>query len=322
MIKPKARFLYPLLVGLVLVSVWISLQAGPVRVSLRELDTSIGELRLARILTGLAVGAGLSVAGAIFQAILRNPLAEPYVLGVSSGAGVAAAVAIVMNLVVFGVWTLPVMAFIGAMATILLVLGIARGAGGAIPIQTLLLAGVVVGSVLGSVLMFLVNVSPTEKLPTVLWWLMGSLQVFDWRLLHVVGGVIALGVAGAWFLSKDMNVLSMGEEPAAHLGLHVEGTKIVLLAIASLMTGSAVAACGLIGFVGLIVPHAVRLTLGPDHRRLIPSSALCGAAFVILADSTARSIFKQEIPIGAVTAFMGGPFFLVLLKRGQMRGGQ
>ena len=320
MIKPKASILYPCLFAMLLMSAAISLVLGPFALSIDDLGSNIGQLRTARILTGMIIGAALSVAGAIFQALLRNPLAEPYVLGVSSGAGVAAATSIIMNIAIFGAWTLPVMAFVGAIAAILLVLAIARSAGGAIPVQTLLLAGVVVGSVLGSGLMFLVNMSPNEKLPTVMWWLMGSLQLFNWSLLQVVAMVTLVSIGLSWFLGSSMNILSMGEEPAAHLGLNVERTKIILLALASLMTGCAVAACGLIGFVGLIVPHSVRSVLGPDHRRLIPSCALCGAAFVVLADSAARSLFVQEIPIGAVTAFMGGPFFLLLLKRG--RGGR
>ncbi len=279
----------------------------------------IGHYRLGRVLMAMVAGASLSVSGVIFQALLRNPLAEPYVLGVSSGAGLAAAATIVLGIATLGVWTLPAAAFAGAVGTMFLVYTIARGARGAVPVHTLLLSGVVVGSVMGSLLMFMVSVAPAQKLHDVMWWLMGSLQISDWNLLWTVSGVVACGLAVTILFARDLNVMVLGEESAAHLGLHVEHAKKMFIVIASLMTGSAVAACGLIGFVGLIVPHSVRLAIGPDHRRLVPASALAGAAFLVLADTFARSVLPMEIPIGVVTAFIGGPFFLVLLKRG--RGG-
>lgn len=278
--------------------------------------SGIGHVRLARVLMAVVAGASLSVSGVIFQALLRNPLAEPYVLGVSSGAGLAAAATIVLGISALGVWTLPATAFAGAVGTMFLVYAIARGARGAVPIHTLLLSGVVVGSVLGSLLMFMVSVAPTQKLHDVLWWLMGSLQIYDWNLLWTATAVVTVGIALTILFARDLNVMVLGEESAAHLGLHVEHAKKMFIVIASLMTGSAVAACGLIGFVGLIVPHSVRLAIGPDHRRLVPASALAGAAFLVLADTFSRSVLPIEIPIGVVTAFVGGPFFLVLLKRG------
>jgi iron complex transport system permease protein len=162
----------------------------------------------------------------------------------------------------------------------------------------------------------LVSVAPSDDLHNVVWWLLGSLQVFDWQLLRIVGLVVAIGVAVCTLLARDLNVMTLGEEAAAHLGLHVERTKKLFFVVASLMTGATVAACGLIGFVGLIVPHTMRLIVGPEHRRLVPASALAGAAFLVLADSFARTVIAPlEIPIGVVTAFLGGPFFLFLLKR-------
>jgi iron complex transport system permease protein len=294
-----------------------SLFAGAVRVPVAEmLDSVIVELRVARFLMAIVAGAGLSVSGVIFQALFRNPLAEPYVLGVSSGAGLGAAVAILVNLAALSMWTIPAVAFAGALGTIFLVYGLARDRSGAAPVHTLLLSGVMVNAVFGSLLMFLVSLSTSDKLHNVIWWLLGSLQILDWTLLPAPAIVVACGVAVTAVLSRDLNVITLGEEPAAHLGLNVERTKRLFLLLASLMTGATVAACGLIGFVGLIVPHSVRLVIGPDHRRLVPASALAGATFLVLADSFARTVMAPtEIPIGVVTALLGGPFFFFLLRR-------
>jgi iron complex transport system permease protein len=295
----------------------LSVFMGAVRVPVEEmLQSSIIRLRLARISLAAVAGAGLSAAGVVFQALLRNPLAEPYVLGISSGAGLGAALAIVLGLSAAGAWTLPGVAFAGALATIVLVYGLARTASGAVPAHTLLLSGAIVNAILVSMLMFLISVAPSEDLHNVVWWLLGNLQVFDWRLLRVVAVVVAAGLTVTVLFARDLNLMSLGEEPAAHLGLHVERTRKVFFLVASLMTGATVAGCGLIGFVGLIVPHSVRLTVGPDHRRLVPASALAGAAFLVVADSFARTaIAPLEIPIGVITALLGGPFFLFLLRR-------
>ena len=295
----------------------VSLFAGVVPLPANDVwHSGIFRLRLARTALGVVAGAGLSVAGVIFQAILRNPLAEPYVLGVSSGAGLGAALAIVLGLSAAGAWMLPATAFAGALGTILLVYALARTSTGTTPVQTLLLSGVVVSAVLGSILMFVVSVAPSEKLHGIVWWLLGNLQVFDWGLLRIVSAVVAAGLAVSVLFARDLNLMALGEEPAAHLGLDVEWTKKLFFLLASLMTGATVAACGLIGFVGLIVPHTVRLVAGPDHRRLVAASALAGAAFLVLADSVARTIIApREVPIGVITAILGGPFFLGLLRK-------
>jgi iron complex transport system permease protein len=295
----------------------VSLLAGPVGLEAAALRRpAILQLRLARTAMAMIAGAGLSVSGVIFQALLHNPLAEPYVLGVSSGAGVGAAAAIVLGLAGAGVWTVPCTAFLGASGTVLLVYALARTSTGAIPVPTLLLAGVVVSSVLGSALMFLVSAAATERLHGVVWWLLGDLQVFDGKLLRIVSLAVTGGLLFSGLFARDLNLLALGEEPAAHLGLDVERSKKLFVIVASLMTAATVSACGLIGFVGLIVPHAVRAVIGSDHRRLVPACALAGAAFLVLADSAARTILAPaEVPIGAVTALLGGPFFLVLLKR-------
>jgi len=263
-------------------------------------------------------GAGLSVAGVIFQSLLRNPLAEPYVLGVTAGAGLGAALAIVSGITMAGMWTVPGMAFVGALGTILMVQALARTPSGAVPVETMLLAGVTVSAVLNSLLMFVVSVAPSEKLRGVVWWLLGNLQVTDWRLLETVAVVVAAGIAVAVLFARDLNLMALGDEPAAHLGLDVTRSRRMFFVAASLVTGATVASCGIIGFVGLIVPHAVRLVVGPDHRRLVPATALAGAAFLVLADCLARTLLRQsEIPIGVVTALSGGPLFLMLLRKHQ-----
>lgn len=306
--------------GILLVAVvaacLVSLFAGAAQLPTGDLWCSgIFRLRLARTALCVVAGAGLSAAGVIFQAILRNPLADPYVLGVSSGAGLGAALAIVLGFAAVGTWMLPAAAFAGAAATILVVYGLARTAAGTASVQTLLLSGVVVSAVLGSILMFVVSVAPSEKLHGVVWWLLGSLQILDWGLLRVVSAVVAIGLAVSAVFARDLNLMALGEEPAAHLGLNVQRTKWLFFMLASLMTAATVAACGIVGFVGLIVPHTVRLAAGPDHRRLLTASALAGAGFLVLADSAARTIIApREVPIGVITAMLGGPIFLVLLR--------
>ena len=313
----KSLAVHGVLLLALVVACLVSLFAGAVPLPADDVwHSGIFRLRLARTALGVVAGAGLSVAGVIFQAILRNPLAEPYVLGVSSGAGLGAVLAIVLGLSAAGAWTLPATAFAGALGTILLVYALARTPTGTAPVQTLLLSGVVVSAVLGSILMFVVSVAPSEKLHGVVWWLLGNLQVFDWGLLRIVSAVVAAGLAVSVLFARDLNLMALGEEPAAHLGLDVEWTKKLFFLLASLMTGATVAACGLIGFVGLIVPHTVRLVAGPDHRRLVTASALAGAAFLVLADSVARTIIApREVPIGVITAMLGGPFFLGLLRK-------
>ena len=317
MSRMKGHLFYSVLLGTLVGTCILAMFVGAVDVPVgRMLESGEIRLRLARVLLAVVAGAGLSVSGVIFQALLRNPLAEPYVLGVSSGAGLGAVLAIVLHVVALGTWTLPGMAFAGALGTILLVYALARGAGGAVPVHTLLLSGVIVSTVLGSVLMFLVSNSSSEEIHNVVWWLLGNLQIFDWPLLRLVSGVVVAGLVVTVLFARDLNVMTLGEQPAAHLGLHVERTKKVFFLLASLMTGATVAACGLIGFVGLIVPHSVRLAVGPDHRRLVPACALIGATFLVVADAFARTVFAPvEIPIGVVTAFLGGPFFLFLLRR-------
>jgi len=276
-------------------------------------------MRVARILLAAVVGASLAVSGTVFQAVLRNPLADPYVLGVSAGGGLGAAAVHLLGSwiagpALYGQWSLPIAAFVGSLLTMLFVYNLAR-VGNRVPVHTLLLAGVVVGAVFGSMLMFLVSFMPARQLHSLMGWLLGNLAQDNRLLVELVIATSVLGIGFTVLLARDLNVMVLGEEAAAHLGVDVERAKRTFFVLASLMTGATVAACGLIGFVGLIVPHVVRMMIGPDHRYLVPTAALFGGAFLIVADFIARSVMPpQEVPIGVITAFVGGPFFLYLLR--------
>jgi iron complex transport system permease protein len=318
--RAKTISTFIILLFLLASSVFIALSLGAVSVSpldiLRGLDNDVLTLRLSRIILGAVVGAALSVAGCVLQGLLRNPLAEPYVLGISGGAGLGAVIAIALGAggTFLGIAYLPVSAFIGAIITMALVYSLAK-MGGKIPVQGLVLAGIIVGSVFSSILLFLVSLSQEQAARDAIWWLLGNLQVYDTRLLAVVSAISVAGIIAAMFFSRELNIISLGEEEAAHMGVNIEALKKMLFAVAGLITASSVSASGIIGFVGLIVPHILRLWLGPDHRALIPASALFGASFLVICDTFARTVMPPaEIPIGAVTAVIGGPFFIFLLR--------
>ncbi len=272
-------------------------------------------LRLNRVLAGLVVGAALSTAGVVLQAILRNPLAEPYVLGVSSGAGLGAALAVLTGFSAFGVFALPVSAFCLAIATLAVVYLLASSSGTAPSLYSLILSGVIVSSVCSSLLMFLVSVAPVEGMHNILWWMLGNLDIASDLLLVITSGIVAAGCLGLWLLSPEWNALTLGHDMAHHLGIRVRVAVGAGLLLATLITAAAVGLSGLIGFVGLIVPHVMRILVGPDHRRLIPAVALGGGAFLALCDAVARTVLPAEIPVGVLTALVGGPFFLALLRK-------
>ncbi|NLV72899.1 MAG: iron chelate uptake ABC transporter family permease subunit [Actinobacteria bacterium] len=272
------------------------------------------DLRLPRIVLALVVGAALSTAGASFQGIFRNPLAEPYLLGVSAGAGLGATIAIVWKpLTELGIYTLPLFAFVGATLAAFLVYRLATFAGhtrGA----SLLLSGVAVGSTLTAIMSFLM-VATERDLHTVVVWLMGGLTTAAWTKIYITLPVVAAGFLYMMLMSRRMNLLLMGEERARELGIDSQRTRRNLMIVAALTTAAAVSFSGLIGFVGLMVPHIMRLLVGPDHRRLLPVSALFGALLLLAADTVARTaLAPAEIPVGVITAATGGPFFLYLLR--------
>lgn len=273
-------------------------------------------LRLPRVLLGILVGGGLAMAGATFQALLRNPLAEPYILGISGGASVGAVLVLAFGWVAAGSWALPLAAFGGALVAIGLVFRVATATGRAMDVRVLLLAGVVVAAFFSACIAFILAVSPARTVQSAVLWIMGSLAGATWRSVLLTAIYTTPAVLLLMGLARPLNLLSIGEDTAHHLGADVERVKRIALGVAALVTASGVAVAGVIGFVGLVVPHAVRLLVGSDHRALLPLSFLAGAAFLTLADLAARLVLAPtEIPIGVITAFIGVPFFLVLLRR-------
>lgn len=276
------------------------------------------DLRLPRVIAAALVGLALATAGALFQGLLRNPLADPYVIGTSGGASLGAVIGIMLStpLTLLGFGVVPLAAFVGALGAMALVYQIAR-IGGRTPVVTLLLAGFAVSTMLGYSVSFLLIVNDRLQLnlPRVYAWLLGGITVSAWSQLLVIGPLIALTALASLSFGRSLNALSLGEEMAAQLGVPIEREKLLLIVAGSLLTAAAVSISGLIGFVGLIVPHIIRLGCGPDNRLLLPASGLAGAAFLVVADLLARTIITPtELPVGILTAFLGGPFFLYLLR--------
>jgi iron complex transport system permease protein len=282
-------------------------------------DVILLELRLPRVAGAAAVGAALSVSGALLQGLLRNPLADPYAVGASGGAALGAVVGMLFGGTIswLGFGVVPPLAFAGALVAVAVVVRLGS-LGGRLPVVSILLAGFAVSTILGyTVSLFLVlGERWSLQLPRVYAWLLGGIHVTGWQELRVVLPVILAGLVLAMFQWRSLNAFAIGEEGASHLGIAVERDKRRLLAAASLLTATAVSISGLIGFIGLVVPHSVRMTAGPDHRRVLPASALAGAATLTLADLFARVVVAPaELPVGILTALGGGPFFLFLLYR-------
>lgn len=291
---------------------------GSVNLGFHELllkeNQPIVALRIFRVLLAMVAGIGLAVSGVVLQAILRNSLAEPYLLGTSSGAGLGAVIAITLGI---SRLYLPLAAFIGAIASIILVYNLAKQ-NNKIPEQSLILSGVIVSVALSAIIVFLVSISGKEALHGITWWLWGNLQVYDFKLLFIVSLVVLSGVTAIYIFAQDLNAISIGEEEAVHLGIDIEKVKKILIIITSLITASLVCICGIIGFVGLMIPHMMRLVVGPNHKVLIPATCIAAAIFMVACDTLSRIIFPPlEIPIGVITAILGAPTFIVLLKRSQ-----
>ena len=320
-----------ILSGILIIIVLISLSLGPAKISLtdvlnwvtgyRSVDQTawmiLFKIRLPRILLAGLVGFTLSLGGVVFQALLRNPLAEPFILGISSGAAVGAIIGIVLGLgFTFGI---PLLSFMGALFTILLVMGISSRHGG-LESSTLLLTGVIVNAFFTAVIMFFISTTSDSRLHSMLFWLYGDLSQSRYIQLSISFPLIVIVSGIIYAFSRHLNLIVGGEESALQMGVEVELLKWVSFLGISLITGVVVSFSGIIGFVGLIVPHLMRMLLGPDHRLLIPASALGGAVFLIAADTLARTIISpSELPVGVITAFLGAPFFIYLLK---VRGSQ
>ena len=280
------------------------------------LASSLIDLRLIRCATAFIIGGGLAVSGTAYQAVLKNPLAEPYILGISGGASFGVAIAILLGVASISSWSIPLFAFVFALLALLIVLSISRGSFGGTYSENILLSGIIIGTICSSCLMFIISGLGHDDLSSITWWMLGNLQAADMNLL-ILTWIIT--VSGALFLAaygRHANVISLGEEMAYNIGIAPLKTALILLGTASLITAVAVSLSGVIGFVGLIVPHIMRQIFGADHRKLFILNLLYGGIFLVFCDTLARSILVvQEIPIGVVTAFIGGPFFIWLLNR-------
>ena len=283
-----------------------------------QAEAIIMSIRLPRVITAVVVGFGLAMAGTVFQGLLRNPMADPYIIGTSGGAALGATLALLLpvQVVWLGFTLVPIAAFVGSLLAVLAVYGIAR-VGPRTPITTLLLAGFALSSLMAAAMSFMMLFSG-QTMQRVVLWTMGGTSSSGWSQLQVVVPLMLVASLGAFLLAGDLNAFLLGEDQAAHLGVNVERKKLILLMIGSLLTGASVSVSGLVGFVGLVVPHVARLVFGPDHRLLLPASALLGSIFLVVADLVARLILAPaEVPVGIVTAVIGSPFFIYLLRRGK-----
>lgn len=275
----------------------------------------IVDVRLPRILTAAIVGGGLAVSGAVFQGILLNPLADPYTLGVSAGAAFGASLALITNIFFVGAYTVPLMAFVGAIATLLAVVSLSASRSH-LSSNNLILSGVIVTAILSAAISFMKYIAD-EHVSVIIFWLMGSFASKTWLDVTLTFSVIACGSAVVIYFARDLNLMALGSRTAASMGVNPRKITLLLLVTASLVAAVCVAVSGIIGFVGLLVPHMVRLLTGPDNRRLVPISLLCGSLLLLCADTVTRAVLPNEIPIGVLTALIGGPFFCYIFRKRQ-----
>lgn len=275
----------------------------------------VTQVRMSRVLLAVLVGACLALAGAGFQGVLRNPLADPYTLGVASGSSVGAAFIILFGFqFAIGIWTIPVVAFLTGITALLAVITLSRSRG-VMGIETLILSGVIIQAFLGAFVSLMVSMSQ-GVINQILFWVMGSLALRSWSHVYMVLPFLAIGFPVLFFYSQALNLLVLGERHAANLGVRVEKTKLMVLIFSTLLTAAAVSVSGVIGFVGLVIPHLIRLLLGPDYRLLIPLSAIGGGIFMLWADTLARTALSpKELPLGVITALVGAPVFAWMLNR-------
>lgn len=282
----------------------------------------VWEVRLPRILTAAAVGAGLAVSGAVYQNILLNPLADPYTLGVSSGAAFGAAIALLFGMGA-QIMSVPVFAFVGGIVTLFVVIGLASPSGRLLRCgmdsSNLILSGIMVSAILSAGLSFMKYLAD-EQVSVIIFWLMGSFASASWADAAICGGVSLAGFALFLFYARDLNLLALGEKSARSLGVDTGKTTLILLVTASLVAAVCVAISGIIGFVGLLVPHMVRFVTGPDVKRLLPATLLSGATLLLFADTVTRAVLPYEVPIGVLTALIGGPVFCMIFRKSRMGG--
>lgn len=284
-------------------------------------DATLWAIRFPRVAMAALVGAGLAVAGLLMQAIFGNPLAEPGVIGVSAGAAVGAGLAIVLGLTFFGEWTTAVFAFLAGLLATMTVYFMSR-AEGRTEVVTLVLTGIAVNAIAGAAIALLTFLASTQAREQIVFWQLGSLAGSRWSQVAIVAPVIAVGLIASYVAARRLDLLSLGERGARHLGVNVEALRIVMILVVALLTGAAVAFAGIISFVGLVIPHLMRMVLGPAHLPLVSASALGGALLLTLADLAARTLVPNaDLPIGMLTALVGGPFFFWLLRRTRKRAG-
>ncbi|MBO2535543.1 FecCD family ABC transporter permease [Rummeliibacillus suwonensis] len=308
------------------ISVWLGISIGSVEVPISTLwNTGADEtatnilwkIRMPRVILAGLVGAALAIAGAAFQGLLKNPLADPYTLGVSSGASVGAVVTLFFGITtpIFGIYTLPIFSMIGALVSLFIVLGFAKLVDRMMKMETLILTGIIVSSFLSSIISLMIALTG-EELRQIISWLMGSVSMRGWPYVKMIFPFIIIGSLMLWVNRRELNAMLFGEERAKYLGVNVKRSKRLLLLGGSILTGSAVAVSGTIGFVGLVVPHMTRLMFGADHRHLLPLSFINGASLLILCDLLARTIIAPtELPIGIITSFIGAPVFAYIFFR-------
>lgn len=280
----------------------------------------VWEVRLPRILTAAIVGGGLAVAGAVYQGILLNPLADPYTLGVSAGAAFGASLALLLDIHFLGIYSLPLCAFLGAGLSLAVVIYLSASGGG-LSSNNLILSGIIVAAILSAGISFLKYVAD-EQVGVIIFWLMGSFASRTWTDVVLTLCCVGLGLAVFVYFARDLNLMAMGERAAGSLGVNTRRVTLVLIVTASLVSAVCVSVSGIIGFVGLLVPHMMRTLTGPDNRRLIPVTLLAGAILLLCADTTTRALLPTEIPIGVLTALIGGPFFCYVFRKRQMVRGR
>ena len=328
----KSSVAYIVSAAALIVAVWLGVSIGSVKIPISTLWNAgadatatniLWKIRMPRVVLAGLVGASLAISGAAFQGLLKNPLADPYTLGVSSGASVGAVMTLFfgISIPILGTYTLPVFSMVGAALTMFLVLGFARLVDRAMRMETIILTGIIFGSFLGSVLSLMIALTG-EELRQIIGWLLGSVSMRGWSYITMILPFVVVGSFMLWLNRRELNAMLFGEERAHHLGVNVKRRKFTILIGGSILTGSAVAVSGTIGFVGLVVPHMTRLLWGSDHRHLLTLSFMNGATLLIICDLIARTIISPtELPVGVITAFIGAPVFAFIFYKQRRKGG-
>lgn len=323
---------YIMSILVLLLAIWLGVSVGSVKVPIQTLwDTGadaiatniVWKIRMPRVVLAGLVGASLAIAGAAFQSLLKNPLADPYTLGVSSGASVGAVATLFFGISIpfLGIFTLPVFSMVGALVTMLLVISFAKLVDRGMKMETIILTGIIFSSFLGSVISLMIALTG-EELRQIIGWLLGSVSMRGWSFVQMAIPFVIIGTFLLWINRRELNAMLFGEERAKHLGVDVKKRKMMILIGGSMLTGTAVSVSGTIGFVGLVVPHMTRLLFGSDNRHVLPLSFINGASLLIICDLVSRTIISPtELPIGVITAFIGAPVFAFIFFKQRKKGG-